>query len=390
MCIHEFYRSEVCGHHFPKLPPPARYAVFNEPLPTIFVPESLTCIPVKLALKFYHDQVVYLPADMNCGSKVEIPRSCPIVHDLPEGTSRKVMNEAWWGQLKACSILWDAMRDNGLGFAQAIQIQLDAQVPDRCSNRAKPGEHNAALLRRHKRLEYPPSMHAHVQAVRTFQGRDRRHMVPNVRYIQVDFGCGGPFSANCLKGWDSIRLLTHRLHLWGDGNTHPKPCNQGCLAGWSGSDIDAYRRETWPGDIAIGWRDTVDYSTSAQNVLVTRTRDSQQWWTALDFSNISHRHTDQWKWNGSKPVNITQVLTNTELSKLKVPECVWVPVPNRLRQILTNKPKAKPESAETPEMADKRRRKAWDLIREAIRRDHPAGERNAVVEDGQITFQFCI
>ena len=334
MCFHEFYRSKSCGHYFPKLEQRARPDFFNDPCPTISIPESLTCVPVKLALKFYHDQVVYLPADMNCGTKVEIPRSCPIIHEPPNGTSEEVIHAASQGQERAEWILKNAMLENGLGPYQEEQVKRDSEV-DQCSNRAKPGGHNPSLLRRHKRREYPTNMYAHVQSVKAYQERDRRHMMPNVKYIDFKAGCGGPFSAECLNGWDGIRLLTHRLHLWGDGTTHPRPCNHECLAGWSGGHLDTYRRQTWPGDIAIGWRDT-DYSTTARNFLVNKTRDAQQHWTALDFSNIRHRHTDQWKWDGDKLTSITQLLTEEELRKVKVPECVWIPVPTRLHRILAN------------------------------------------------------
>ena len=273
---------------------------------------------------------------------------------------------------------------NGLGPRQEWQIQRDAGVPDRCSNRAKPGDHNPALLRRHKRQAYPLNMHAHVQDVKAYQNRSRSHMIPNVRYIEVDFGCGGPFSAECLNGWDVIRLLTHRSHLWGDGTTHPRPCNDKCLAGWSGDDLDEYRGKTWLGDIAIGWRDTPDYSKLAHNFLVKETEDSQQWWTALDFSNISHRHPVQWKsdvWDGSELMTVPQFLAEKELPIVKVPEYVWVPVPTRLHNILMRKPKTKP--AETPETKDMRVKKAWNVIRGRIFSDHTASKEKAVVEEGR-------
>ena len=389
MCIHEFYRSQVCGHHFPKLPnKPVKYYCVDNPCDAIYIPRSLTCDAVLLALKFYHDQVTYLPADMSWGTKVEIPRSCPVVHNLPEDTSAEVWDSTRKGHNKADAILRSAMKRNGLEPLQAGQIQREAEKADRCSNRASPGEHNPALLERHKLLEYPYNMYKHVQDVKAYQQRDRRHMKPNVRYTDVYVGCGGPFSAKCLIGWKDIELLTHRLHLWGDGTTHPRPCNDECLGGWSGNHLDAYRRQTWPGDTAIGWRDIVDYPTAAHNILVNRTRESQQPWTPLDFRNVSHDHTNQRKRHGPRSAKVSQLRTEKEPADFKVPECVWVPVPDRLHQILTNSPTARPEPVETPEMAEQRRREAWNRIREKIRRDHPAGERNPVVEEGQTTSRF--
>ena len=383
MCVHEFYHSVVCGHDFPKLPQPARLAFFSDPYPTIYVPQSLTCIPVKLALKFYHDQVVYQPSDMTCGTKVVMPRSCPIVHDLPEGTSSEVLDKAYQGQWKADQELWDAMIQNGLGPHQQWQVERYAEVADRCSNRFKPGEYDATLLGQLKSQDYPPNMYKHVQDVRAYQERDRSYMIPNVRYIEVDFGCGGPFSPECVNGWNGIRLLTHRLHLWGDGTTHPRPCNHECLAGWSGVDLDTYRRETWPRDSAIRWRNTPDYPKSAKKILAKKSRDAKQWWIALDFSNISHRHVGQRKW----------LLTEQELRSATVPQDVWVPVPNRLLQFLTDSREAGLE--ETPRMKDERIWRARNVIRERIRtdhppREHPMGEKDVVVEEGQILiFPSC-
>ena len=404
MCFHEFYRSKACGHHFPKVQHPVKTthpAFFDDPYPSICVPQSLTCIPVKLALKFYHDQVVYLPADMNCGSKVEIPRTCPIVHSHPRGTSVEVMNVATMGQWAADIDLRYKMFRNGLEPPQERQILHDASIVDQCSNRAKPGDHIPSELRRHKRRAYPLNMFAHVQELRVHQQRDRSLMTPNVIYIDVDFGCGGPFSEQCLRGWDSIQLLTHRLHLWGDGTTHPRPCNNECLAGWSGRDLDAHRRQTWSsGAVPVGWKDTNDYATSAHDFLSKRTLHAGQPWIALDYSNISHRHADQWRWDGSKLVSIDQILSEDELKLVKVPEHVSLPVPNRLYQILSNMPpkasssnqpnlvssnnkpkdESKPPPPETPEMAEKRTRKEWDKIRARISRDHSSGKNNAVVE----------
>ena len=389
MCLHEFYRSYACGHLFPKLRQPERAAYFKDPRPNISIPKSLTCNAVKLALKFYHDQVVYLPADMNCGSKVEIPRSCPVVHSLPNGTTQEAMNEAIEGQWAADLRLRNAMMVNGLALDQERQIVRDAEVPDRCSNRAKPGDHNPALLRLHKLLDYPQNMHAHCLSVKAYQERDRRHMMPNVIYFDVDFGCGGPFSAKCLTGWDSTRLLTHRIHLWGDGFTHPRPCNDECLAGWSGSDLNDYRQQIWRGDHAVGWRDLQDYSATAHKWLVDRTVEGQQWWSPLDYSNISHRHTEQWKlpelWDGSEFINLPLPPPNPEVSRKRVPECVWVPVPRQLRQILT---KEKPKTEETPEMALQRGLAAREAFKAKLCKDHPLQQKNAVVKESQTTFQF--
>lgn len=327
MCLHEFYLSTACGHHFPRLPPSAKPNVFfSDYHSTIAVPQSLTCNPVKLALKFYHDQVVYLPADMNCGAKVEIPKSCPIVHVPRDGPTKRTSRE----QDKARALLKNNMLGNGLGPWQERQIEINAMVLDQCSNRAKPGQHNAADLRRHRsRFQYPLNMYAHVQNVKAFQARDRRLMVPNVSYTDVDFGCGGPFSAECLTGWDGAGLLTHRLHLWGDAVTHPKPCNHQCLAGWSGADLDTRRQQIWAGDNLRNWGN-VDYSGFAPKHVFEQTKITDHW-VSIDYSNISHLHADQWHWNGKEFERI-HTLPNGDV--VHVPERVSVPVPESFDQVL--------------------------------------------------------
>ena len=451
MCFHEFYLSTACGHHFPKLPPSARPNVFfNNYNPTIAVPQSLTCAPVKLALKFYHDQVVYLPADMNCGAKVELPKKCPIVH-----STRVVPTyRATRGDERARNQLTREMLRNGLGRPQQWQIEIDAAVLDRCSNRSKPGHHNPAALRRHKTLQYPQNMYAHVQSVKNFQERDVKDMMPNVIYTNVDFGCGGPFSAECLTGWDRKGLLTHRLHLWSDTATHPKPCNRECLRGWSGAHLDTYRRETWTGgedgrggriDDPKSFLDNDYYPEEARKYVFYNT----DYWAVLDYSNIGHLHADQFEWNGRQFVKKDQLPNGPEVH---VPETVLVPVPERLDQVLremsraaapgspllegadqasiedilgrlpeafdeeeplsregsepppdvaedsesastlVDEPIQEPESTpvETPEMADARRKMARELLRERLKRDFSKGKGNITGEEGQRLPNFHI
>ena len=323
MCFHEFYFSTTCGHHFPKLPPSAKPNVFfNDYPPTIAAPQSLTCVPVKLALKFYHDQVVYLPADMNCGAKVDIPKSCPIVHRPRDGPTKRTMRE----HAKAEILFNNNMLRNGLDGVQKMQVEINAANLDQCSNRAKPGEHNATELRRHKEQAYPRNMYAHCQNLKAFQSRDKRSMKPNVIYTNVDFGCGGPFSAECLTGWDGVGLLTQRLHLWSDTPTHPKPCNHECLAGWSGADLDTYRQQTWAGDNLKNWVN-LKYSKFAHDYV----HDHTEHWVVIDYSNVSHLHADQFDWDGHQYVRKYK-LPNGQV--VHVPETVLVPVPERLDQVL--------------------------------------------------------
>ena len=297
---------------------------------TIAVPKSLTCDAVKLALKFYHDQVVYLPADMHCGSKVEIPKSCPIIHTSPGKYPRgfdKWSHEEWkrWFEKE--------MKNNGLGPEQKAQIQLDAAVLDRCSNRAKPNEHDPFLLRLHKESPYPWNMYCHVQCLKRYQERDAKFQMPNVRYHHVGFGCGGPFSAECLTGWDGIGLLTHRLHLWADTTTHPRPCSPECLTGWNGrslgadlgTDLRAHRHQTWAGDRRANYKN-FDYASLCQQVV----RGAQHW-VQIDYSNISHLHTDQFVWHGQQSIRIRH--SRMDAWK-RIPAKVWIPVPERLDQVL--------------------------------------------------------
>ncbi|KAM0804344.1 hypothetical protein BDR22DRAFT_920068 [Usnea florida] len=331
MCIHEFYLSKACGHHFPMVPPSAKPKQFFKDCRykrdnTIAVPKSLTCDAVKLALKFYHDQVVYLPADMHCGSKVEIPKSCPIIH-TPPGKYSKWTHVAWtkWFEKE--------MLKNGLGPEQKAQIQYDAAVLDRCSNRAKPNEHDPLLLRLHKECPYPLNMYRHVQCLKAYQEREAKFQMPNVRYHHVDFGCGGPFSAECLTGWDGIGLLTHRLHLWADTTTHPRPCSPECLTGWSGrslgadlgAELWAHREQTWAGDRRANYRN-LDYANLCEHVV-----QEAEHWVQIDYSNISHLHTDQFVWHGQQSFRIRHAPRD---AWKRIPEKIWVPVPERLDQVL--------------------------------------------------------
>ena len=428
MCFHEYYLSTACGHHFPKLPPSAKPNVFfNNHHSTIAVPQSLTCTAVKLALKFYHDQVVYLPADMNCGAKVDIPKPCPIVHEPRQSPNKSMVRE----QHGAQAPLNNKMLANGLGDPQQRQIEIDAAVLDQCSNRAKPGDHSPSALRRHRALHYPPNMYAHVQDLKAHQGRDRRYMTPNVIYTKVEFGCGGPFSAQCLRGWDGKGLLMHRLHLWSDAITHPKPCHDGCLTGWSGADLDRYRRKTWTGNSRRNYNSAKYYAKFAPMYVFYNTET----WYVVDYSNVSHLHADQFDWNGYQFVRKENLPNRPEV---RVPEEVLVPVSGRLAQVLRamsrgpvsgrqddqisiedllerlpeafdeeeplsregseplvktaensesdstliDEPEPEPMPVETPEMEEARRQRARKELRERIARDFSKGKGRMVDEEG--------
>lgn len=362
-----------------------------------------------------------------------MPKSCPIVHTPPVRPTKRTIRE----HQKACTQLNNAMLSNGLGPQQTSRIEIDAGVLDQCSNRSKEGQHNAAALRRHKEQQYPLNMYAHVQSVKAYQARDREHMLPNVLYTNVNFGCGGPFSAECLTGWDGAGLLTHRLHFWSDGYTHPKACDSECLKGWSGADLDAYRWMNWEGpypDAADKPRDwaRINYPQFAREYVLKHIRETGHWY-AVDYSSISHRHGEQFHWNGHRYVRKND-------RGLRVPETVVVPVPELLDQVLRGMrreteevdrasiedilgrlPEAfeeeEPSSGEgleppadsaeesegastlvdepvrggtestpteTPEMAEARRQRARKEMREKIARDFSSkGKEKAVEEEGQ-------
>ena len=318
---------------------------------------------------------------MHCEAKVEIPRSCPIIHPPPDPMTEEAMEESD----RADQNLSHAMSLNGLGVDQQRQVNIEAAIPDQCSNRAKPG-HSAAKLRLHKRWAYPPNMYAHVQNVKTYQERDRRYMKPNVKYIRVHFGCGGPFSPECLIGWNDTKLLGHRLHLWADPTTHPKPCNHGCLQGWSGADLNTYRRQTWAGRDAtallrldpIGYANFARQHVSQQYMSQRMAEQHPERFATLDFSDFSDQHTDQWILsNNQLPVRTWEVW-DPKAEKVKlvhVPEHVTIPLPKRLEWVLSGSEsrgiEAEPTWVETPEMADARRRKARDVLRRKIAKDFP-------------------
>lgn len=268
---------------------------------------------------------------------MEIPNSCPIVHRPRNGPTRRTIRE----QERVKFLLDNAMLSNGLGPWQKWQIETNAAVLDQCSNRTKPGEHSPAALTRHKELQYPRNMYAHVQSVRAYQARDKRFMMPNVRYINVDFGCGGPFSGECLTGWDGVGLLTHRLHLWSDTVTHPKPCSRDCLAGWSGADLDTYRRQTWASDDLKNWR-YIDYTKANKDVLMNSGH-----WVEIDYSNISHLHAEQFEWNGKRFERIHRLPSG---DVVHVPETVLVPVPESLDQVLRGMSRVQPPRSPLPEL----------------------------------------
>lgn len=402
---------------------------------TFAVPQSFTCIPVKLALKFYHDQVVYLPADMNCGTKVELPRKCPIVHNPRDGPTKSTL----WGDWIAWNKLNNLMLMNGLGACQRAQVEVDAAKLDQCSNRTQQEDSKLGAPRRHKEQPYPKNMWQHVLDVKAFQERHRSQMKPNVIYFDVDFGCGGPFSAKCLTGWSGRGLLTHRLHHWNDRVIHPERCDRYCLTGWSGEDLDTYRQQTWLGRKAKN-RENVNASKCAPRPDLSH----HAYWVKVDYSNNMDLHADQWKWDATRKESVRKA-NPPNGSEVVIPEQVLVPVPQRLYQALSemccmsvpgsplpeeverasiedilgrlpeafeeqdplsrqisttsghvtggyeststlvDEPAVEPASVEeeTPQMADARRRKAREVMREKLRRDFSKGKGKMVDDKGK-------
>ena len=379
MCRHEFYISRACKHYFPKVDRSPSADFFptdkedNHPIP---VPRNLACTPVKLALKFYHDQVVYQPVEKDYSAKVEMPRSCPIVHTPPNGVTPPL---AKLEQLKADNQLRSNMFQDFLRPPQMQQVEKDSRVPGRCSNRMKPGEHNPKHLERLRRWQYPGHMYEHVQRVKAYQARDPRHMEPNVDYYSVDFGCGGPFSAACLTGWEGSTLVTHRLHLWSDATTHLKPCNDQCLAGWSGTDLDTYRQQTWANVDPTAF-ETHDYPKRARKHLSEPPKEC----AILDWSNISDMHSDQWHWSAANGRQRRGQLPSGH--DPNVPDHVWAPLPTRLYNVYVSGHRVLAEQKLT-EM-DKRKiadEKIKQEVRERIAKDFPNENEkggDVVVEEG--------
>lgn len=368
---------------------------------------------------------------MNCEAKVELPKRCPIVHssdDEPtEGTKRE--------DKMAKSRLDQTMLSNGLGPWQQWQIEIEAGRLDQCSKRGT--EQNNAAARRHRKQQYPVNMFAHARNVKDFQNRDKTHMMPNVEYFDVDFGCGGPFSAECLTGWGIEALLMHRMHHWSDTTIHPKPCDNECLRGWIGPDLDTYRRQTWPhrnpnnGQIINYPKSTLRYNFS-----------QHQGWVKIKYSNVSHLHAEQWdrgntefvrKYNHPMgpevevPEEVHVPLSRSfyqaccNMSRVPVAGCPFLdevdrasiedilgrlpeafeeqePLSREISQLsvyisggsetastLVDEPARVPECTveETPEMAEARRRTARELLRERLRRDFSSGTGKTVVEEGQ-------
>ena len=112
---------------------------------------------------------------------------------------------------------------------------------------------------------------------------------------------------------------------------------------------------------------------------------------ALNFSNLIHRHPDQWKLINKQKVRVQEVKKGKEVMIVEVPEYVNVPLSERLHQALVDIDPAvheppvrrpKPAPVETFEAAEARRRKARDVMRKKIARDFSKGGCQTVVREG--------
>ena len=328
MCVHEYYHSKACGHKFPRLPPSVRSKApytFNDYHRTINVPSSRACVPVKLALKFYHDQLVYLNTELvKREPPLAMPKLCPTIHTPRDSVKKRSHRER--EHHRHLAELSHQMRLNLLTFEQEQEVERHSMVLDQCSNRLKQWFLYDDFLEDHMKLPFPQNMYLHIQSVKKFQSRKKDYMLQNVTYFRVDFGCGGPFSPQCLVGWNGLELLTNRLHVWADAETHPHPCSMECLPGWAGPQIDRYRKTTW----ADNWEDAGSPEPDHTDLF-----EFNEDGVLLDYTNIKHRHLNQYeKWGQNHLNNVWYEQKYWPPTFEYIRHKVWVRVPRRLRQTL--------------------------------------------------------
>ena len=162
------------------------------------------CVPVKVALEYWHRQLKYLPIEAPTGTTMSCPRACRQVRPLPRGfTGNRTEWQADDATLRANMLF------HGVDAAEASRIVAIETTP---------GVDSTHGLARHTKPveDYPQNWYNFIRDLEVYQSRPSK--APNVRIINAIKGCGCPvhrtFPNPCLVGWTGTDILMLRMREW--------------------------------------------------------------------------------------------------------------------------------------------------------------------------------
>ncbi len=162
------------------------------------------CTPVKVALDYWHSQLLYKPVETPTGNTIACPQACRPVRPFPRDIQG---NRAAWEADD--ETLAANMAFHGVHIAEQHRVLSDEATVGRDSMRMLPPNERPSE-------EYPQHFYNFIRDLAVYQSRPDKE--PNVQFFNTLKGCGRPGSRMtpnpCLVGWTGKELLMLRMKDW--------------------------------------------------------------------------------------------------------------------------------------------------------------------------------
>ena len=191
------YTHHSCGHTLPKLEEP------NDP-------SCKLCVPVLVALKYYHDQPTQVCIENSFQQPpIRMPRPCrPIGPESLRDTEDTAHTHA-----QDLTHFEGIMEQLGVNVAERKYVQDLALRPNQTSKRST--NMSIPLTRS------SPCNIQFIMELETWQHRP--YQPPNITFNTVTWGCGGTgpgVQSDCLVGWTGQGILMYRHGVWNANPLH--------------------------------------------------------------------------------------------------------------------------------------------------------------------------
>ena len=195
MCQYK-YTQHSCGHIIPKLE-------------ENYDASCKLCVPVLVALKYYHDQPTHeCLENARQQPPLRIPKPCRPVGPHIMGDAEKITNILAQDQARFERI----MDEVGVNSAERSFIAQLALRHDQTSKRII-------------KMPLLPVSQRKIDFVRELEmWQQRQYQPPNITYNSVSWGCGGTgpgVQGHCLVGWTGLGILMYRHGIWNVNPPHP-------------------------------------------------------------------------------------------------------------------------------------------------------------------------
>ena len=191
------YTQHSCGHTLPTLEEPN-------------APSCKLCVPVLVALKYYHDQPTQVCIENSFQQPpIRMPRPCRPMGPSSLSDAEDIAHTNAQDQ----SHFEGIMNQLGVDVAEKRYIEQLALRPNQTSKRTS----NMAV----PLTPFAPRKIQFIMELETWQHRP--YQPPNITFNTVSWGCGGTgpgVQSDCLVGWTGQGILMYRHGVWNANPLH--------------------------------------------------------------------------------------------------------------------------------------------------------------------------